>query len=122
MLESKPQTIELHQVYRRLSDEHVAIAREAQTGPDLANGWGCSLSTMYRRLQSNWWQLQPVAVETREKGDKDAKRLASSVVRDHLLSTYSELLADCNAYNRALELKHLRYLVKVLEKKEKKNR
>lgn len=122
MPESKPQTIELQQVYPRMPDEQVAIAREAETGPDLAKGWGCSLSTMYRRLNAHWWQLQPVAIAMREKGTREAKRLERDLIRGHLICTYSELLSECNAYNRALELKHLRYLVQVLEKKEKKNR
>lgn len=116
MPELKPPTI------KRLTDEQVAIAREAQTGPDLAKGWGCSLSTMYRRLGLYWWQLQPIAIAMREKGTRDAKRLEADVIRDHLTQPYSRLLAECNAYNQALELKCLRYLVHVLEKKEKKNR
>lgn len=103
----------------RLDDGAIERLRVSASALEVAERWVCSLSTVYRRVNACWHQLQPLAIELREANAKTLRETGQLLTREHLSLSYSELTEATQRLTDASEVRKRCWLVAVLERKER---
>jgi len=83
----------------KLSVEQWAALERAHNRQHLAELWGCSLSTMNRRVRKHWKEILPVAIQRLDAARaalQKAKQDAQHILRHHHEMSYEKLREAMN--------------------------
>lgn len=102
-----------------LTEGQIERLRASVSALEVAERWACSLSTVYRRVNACWYQLQPIAIEIRTANATTLTETERVLTREHLNLSYSELTETTARLTTARLLRHRCWLVAILERKER---
>lgn len=102
----------------KLTPEQWDALRKARNQVELAQGWGCALSTMYRRLRQHWDEIHPTALEHLQTLTRRVETVAEDLCKTHHLMTFSELqTAERQLGNLQQQVKETSYLARIARRK-----